>query len=111
MDMAGGKLEKIVENDILRFLNMSGIFCWKNQSVGVYDPVKRVYRRSNNKFHINGTSDILGIFKGKPLAIEVKSSVGRATEEQKAFIEQFNLNGGIAFVARSVDDVRRELSI
>ena len=109
--MMSGKYEKVIENDILRFLNGIGVFCWKNQSVGVYDPARKVFRRKYNRYHINGTSDILGIYQGKPLAIEVKSDRGVVSDEQKKFIFLFKEHGGIAFVARSVDDVRRELGV
>jgi hypothetical protein len=39
-------------------------------------------------------------------AIEVKSAKGEASEQQKAFIEHIRNAGGIAGVARSVDEAR-----
>lgn len=102
--------EKTIENHILIYLKSRGIFAWKNQSVGVFDPVKKIYRKSKNPFHLNGTSDIIGIYKGKMLAIEVKSNRGVVSEEQKEFINNINKLGGIAFIARSLDDVVEKLS-
>lgn len=103
--------EKEIENSILHFLNsFLGIKCWKNQSTGVFDPVKKIYRKSNNKHHIKGVSDILGIIQGRFLAIEVKSETGKLTPEQKAFILSINEEGGIAFVARSLQDVVTNLT-
>jgi penicillin-binding protein-related factor A (putative recombinase) len=102
-------VEKGIENAILRFLKQLGIYCWKNQSVGIYDPVRRTFRRPNNEAHIKGVSDILGIVEGKMLAIEVKSAKGRVSPEQRVFITRINNEGGIAFVARNVDQVAREL--
>lgn len=102
--------EKSIENGILRWLNLSGIFAWKNQSVGIFDPVKKIYRRSNNPFHIKGVSDVLGILPdGRLLAIEVKSATGRASPEQIAFIDKINTAGGLAFVARSLDEVQEKI--
>lgn len=102
--------EKAIENQILHYLYKKKIFAWKNQSTGVFDPVKRIYRKSNNAFHIKGTSDILGILPdGRFLAIEVKSATGRLSEEQKFFIFQINANGGKAFMARTIQDVETEL--
>lgn len=102
--------EKLIENHILRWLNISGIYAWKNQSVGIFDPVKKIYRRSNNPFHIKGVSDILGILPdGKFLAIEVKSKTGKASPEQIMFIEKINKNGGKAFVAKTLEDVQEAL--
>ncbi len=103
--------EKLIENQILHYLFRRGIFAWKNQSVGVFDPVKRIYRKSNNPFHIKGVSDILGILNdGRLLAIEVKTEKGRASPEQQLFIQKIKDRGGIAFVARSVYDVEKELN-
>jgi len=66
-------LEKPIENAILAYLNFSGILAWKNQTVGIYDPVKKIYRKSRNIYHISGVSDILGVLPdGIFLAIEVK---------------------------------------
>jgi hypothetical protein len=104
-------LEKAIQNQILVFLNMSGIFCWQNDSVGVWDPTRKVYRKSHNKYKINGVSDILGVFHGRFLAIEVKSKVGKLTESQKAFLENVRDNGGIAILARSVSDVANALGL
>jgi len=39
-------------------------------------------------------------------AIEVKTAKGRATEQQKAFIEHIRNAGGIAGIARSVDEAQ-----
>jgi hypothetical protein len=102
--------EKIIENAILTYLFYKKIFAWKNQSVGVFDPVRKIYRKSSNKFHINGVSDILGILPGgRILAIEVKSAVGKASKEQNEFIDKINAGGGKAFVARSFEEVEAEL--
>lgn len=101
--------EKEIENQILNFLTKIGIFAWKNQSTGIYDPVKKVYRKSNNRHHIKGVSDILGIINGRFLAIEVKSENGTLSPEQRIFIARINSEGGIAFVARGINQVAREL--
>jgi len=103
--------EKAIENQILHYLYKKKIFAWKNQSTGVFDPIKKIYRKSNNPFHIRGVADILGILPdGRFLAIEVKSQTGRASEEQKKFIWQINARGGKAFIAKSIEDVDSELS-
>ena len=46
---------------------------------------------------------------GQFLAIEVKSAKGIVTPTQQSFLDQVNAAGGKGFVARSVDDVAREL--
>lgn len=104
--------EKVIENSILSFLKRNNIYCWKNESVGIFDQKKGVYRRKNSIHRMNGVADILGILRGgKFLAIEVKSLRGRITEEQTAFLSSINAEGGIAFVARSIDEVAKQLGI
>ena len=101
--------EKQIENTILDFLSHLPGCYWKNNSVGVYDPIKKVHRKPG-KYHRNGVSDILGFDNtGKFIAIEVKTAKGRLSQNQKLFLEDVNRNGGVGFVARSVDDVRKEL--
>lgn len=53
-----------------------------------------------------GTPDILCCFKGRFCAIEVKSPKGKVSELQKWHIEQIKKAGGVAFVARSIDEVQ-----
>lgn len=102
--------EQKIKNEILSYLSsLSGGFFFPIDSTGIYDPVKRVFRRKNSVFHIRGVSDILGVYKGRPLAIEVKSKVGVVSDYQKSFIERFIQAGGVAFVARSLDDVKTHL--
>ena len=101
--------EKEIENAILDYLTLLPGIYFKHNSVGIYDPIKKVHRRPG-KHHRNGVSDILGCDgSGNFVAIEVKTKKGRLSENQKQFIEDINNNGGIAFVARSVDDVRERL--
>ncbi len=101
--------EKQIENAILDYLSHLPGCYWKNNSTGVYDVAKKTFRRTS-KWQRNGVSDVLGVSNtGQFIAIEVKSKKGRLSQNQKLFLEDINKNGGLGFVARSVDDVRREL--
>jgi len=105
--------EKSVENIILEYLSiLPSTFAWKNNSTGIYDPKRGVFRKSKNKFAINGVSDILGIHNGRALAIEVKAPSDKigASQDQQKFIDRILREGGIAGVARSVSDVREILA-
>jgi penicillin-binding protein-related factor A (putative recombinase) len=101
--------EKQIQNSILVMLRHYKIFCWQNDSVGIFDAKKGVYRKNNSSFYIKGVSDILGILPdGKLLAIEVKTPqrIKNTTEHQERFIKEINLNNGIAFVATSVNQTK-----
>jgi penicillin-binding protein-related factor A (putative recombinase) len=102
--------EQMVKTAILKYLSFKreGKF-WMNKSTGTYDPVRKIFRKNRSKWEILGVSDILGIYREKFIAIEVKSAKGRASPEQVKFIAEINRLGGVAFIARGVEDVEREL--
>ncbi len=103
-------LEKDIEKQILCFLEECAIFAWKNETQGTYDVIKKVYRKSNNRFKLNGVSDILGILPdGRFLAIEVKSETGKPSQSQKDFINKINDNFGVSFISRSVRQTYMQL--
>jgi len=96
--------EKQIENAILQALNMLPTCkAWKNQSVGIYDPIKKTFR-SRSKYQIKGVSDILGIYRGKMICLEVKSKKGRLTDEQSLFLEQMRKLGAVTACVRSVSE-------
>lgn len=102
--------EAKIKKEILGWLtSQRNCFVWQNDSVGIYDPIKKTFRRKTSSFCIRGVSDILGIWNGRPLAIEVKSLAGKVSDYQKDFLEKFVLNGGIGFIARSLSDVVEKL--
>ena len=105
--------EKEIERSILQYLEfIPDCYAWKNQSTGVYDPTKQLFRKARSKYSINGVSDILGIFKGRFLAIEVKTPQNKKrTEDQNSFINQVNKRGGLAFYATSIEDVKAALEM
>lgn len=95
--------ESDIEKSILEYLELRHIFAWKARTVGIWDAKIKAFRK--NKGYMKGVADILGIYKGKPLAIEVKTQKGYPSEDQKYFLNKFREEGGIAFIARSIEDV------
>lgn len=95
--------EHELQKSILEFLKLKNIFAWQNKTQGTFDP--RIGRFRSNPHTLKGVSDILGIYKGKFLAIEVKTEKGKATDEQLAFIHEVKRQGGWACIARSIEDV------
>lgn len=97
--------EGAVRNAICEFLAYQrGCLFWVAQTVGIYDQTKKLYRKPG-RYHRNGVADILGVYLGIPIAIEVKSAKGVLSEHQRVFLDDFKRAGGIAIVARCVDDV------
>ena len=89
--------EAQITKAIRSLLNNMGIFHYKHWQGGMQG--------------MKGISDIIGIYQGKFLAIEVKTLRGRLSDHQLRFIDNIKKEGGIAFVARSVDDVIDNLGV
>lgn len=119
---SGSLKESEIQKQILEYLSKrNDVFMWRSQSTGVYNPMSGTWRKLQGIGRIHGVADILGILgsagiengnlmaSGRFLAIEVKSRYGKPTQEQLDFILQINNRGGLAFIARSVEDVVREL--
>lgn len=100
--------EHDILNEILRWLaeNRPDILVWRN-TVGVFHTVD-VGRTM--RVGLPGSSDLIGVLPdGRFLGIEVKTATGAERKNQVAFRKAVERRGGRCFVARSVEDVRREL--
>lgn len=94
------------ESDILQLVRLRasqlGALLWRNNQ-GAY--------KSNSGHYIKygvanpGGSDLIGIFKGRFTAIEVKQPGKKPTPEQQSFIDAVNKAGGIAGVVTSTEDL------
>ncbi len=103
---------------IMLALTKADCICWRNETAGAY--VGRVIHKDQRIVTLAnaqlmtfglcvGSADIIGIHKatGRFLAVEVKTEKGKPTQEQLNFLEQVKNAGGIAGVARSVEDALR----
>ncbi len=63
------------------------------------------------RFGFAGCPDVLGqLTDGRFLGVEVKSPTGKLRPEQSLFLERVRGAGGVAFMARDLRDVLRELN-
>lgn len=81
------------------FTSRHGMF-WRNNS-----GVAKTAHGAPIAFGTPGSGDILGIFKGKAIAIEVKTEVGRQSDNQKQWQKHWESRGGIYILARGPKDV------
>jgi penicillin-binding protein-related factor A (putative recombinase) len=88
--------EKHITKSIRDFLKVMGIFHWKEHGGLGSAP---------------GVPDLVGVYEGRLLAIEIKTDKGKLSPQQKYFLEKIAEAGGIAFVARSVEDVIDNLGL
>ncbi len=62
------------------------------------------------RFAWRGAPDLIGqLTDGRILCVECKRPSGRLRPDQEAFLNTVRCQGGVAFVARSVDDVKEHL--
>ena len=104
--------ETEIQSAILAYLRACVPGLWERNNRGVVrTPGKGGRDRLITYGGMEGASDIKGILAphGRAVAIEVKRPGDNPTVEQQAYLERVRRVGGIAFVARSIDDVRREL--
>lgn len=106
------KPEIAIQNEIRTALAEAGTMNFRNNCGALKDREGRLVRYG---LHV-GSSDIIGIKKikitpemvgqeiGQFIAIEVKTEKGKATQAQENFIRMVRKHGGIAGVARSVEE-------
>ena len=110
--------ESNLMKSIMVALSENGCTVWRNNTGQAYQG--RVIHRSGSQVTLAdsrtivfglcvGSADIIGIrhSDGKFLAVEVKAPTGKTTKEQERFIFNVQRVGGIAGVARSVDEALR----
>jgi hypothetical protein len=104
--------EQQTQQEIRLALSRGDTRLWRNNTGTLYDRQGRPVTFGLCK----GSADLIGLRSitigpehlGQRLAVfaavEVKSATGRLTPEQAAFLEQVQAMGGLAGVARSVED-------
>lgn len=96
--------EANILNDCLLALSKSGCTVWRNNTGALKDKTGRLVRYGLCK----GSSDIIGMCPdGRFLAVECKTSKGKATDNQWRFIHAVRAKGGRAGIARCADDAVR----
>ena len=86
--------ESEIKREIRHYLKLKGI--WH-------------YNSWQGQFSEPGIADLIGIYKGRYLAIEVKVPGRKPSDRQQAFLDRVNHEGGLAFVATGVEDVMEKL--
>lgn len=116
-------LEREIQKACLSWLQAKGIYAWRQNTAGVYDPIQKTFRT----FHgLRGVADILGIVPqdvlceledklqyerfGCLLAVEVKRPGKAPTNEQAAFLREINERGGIGICVHGIEELEAQLS-
>lgn len=99
-----GLLEKSIEKQVLRWLGSKDIFAFKVKSTGTFDPVRKRFRTSS-PFYRKGCPDVLVVYKGFFVGLEIKTKTGRVSPHQKIFHADVKKAGGFVFVVRDVTEL------
>lgn len=106
--------ETAIQNQIMLALSGAGCLVFRNETSGAW--VGKVAHKSGDQVTLKGarmitfglcvgSSDLVGVTPdGRFLAVEVKTTRGRVTPEQRRFIDAIVAHGGVAGVARCVND-------
>lgn len=103
--------EKEIQDSIIDGLSHFRIFktqVWRNNT-GVARYANRNGTNRFVRFGHTGSADITGVCYGRRLDIEIKQEGKKQTEKQHEYENMIKYNGGIYFVATSLDDAMSKL--
>jgi penicillin-binding protein-related factor A (putative recombinase) len=101
-------LEKDVQNSICEYLKLHSYFFWRNNTMPVFsrNNAGNMAFRSMGKYAMKGLPDIILIFKGKFVGIEVKrQGINALRPEQIKFQELCIAHGAIYVVVHSLEEL------
>ena len=99
--------ESDIQTAIIQYLRLKKYVVFKHHSTGF---AVREGKIAPFRYGDRGISDIIACSPtGQFVAIEVKRAKGVVSDDQAAFIREVLHNRGIAFVAKSLDDVMAQI--
>lgn len=91
--------ESRIQDDIRIALGRIPSLClWRNNCG--FDGERKVRYGVGNP----GGADLIGVYNGRFVAVEIKTPTGKQTEEQRTFQRLVESKGGVYVVLRSVDE-------
>jgi hypothetical protein len=102
--------EGAVVKACLEFLELRGIYAYR-QNTGAAEYQDKAGKKRFVRYGKKGVSDIIGVLPpgGRFIAVECKAPNGRLSEHQIEFLNDIERMGGLAVVARSVEDIENAL--
>src|SRR3990167_1097188 len=83
---------------IIDHIYKQGGYAWRASSTGIFEEKTGMFRSAPKK----GVADVLGLYKGKFMAIEVKIGKDRMSDEQIGFMKNISYYGGLTFTAKDL---------
>lgn len=109
--------ERAIQGQILQYLHYRGIKAYRINAGMIPTGEKRSRRMI--RLAPKGSADIWGVLPadrdgnnaGRAIFVEVKAKGGKLTQFQELFLQEMKEQGAVCIVARSIDDVERELEV
>ena len=99
--------EREVVKACLEYLELRGVYAYR-QNTGAAEYADNTGRRRFVRYGKPGISDIIGVLPGgRFIAVECKAPGGRLSEHQTEFLKDIERMGGLAVIARSVEDLEK----
>lgn len=108
MKYMGKILERDIQREICEWLKKEGYFFWRSNNVPVFARSNdgKMRYRAMPKFSMKGIPDIIVLFRGTFIGLEVKRPEQKPTEEQMGFATRCFLNGGYWYCVDSLAAVK-----
>lgn len=91
---------------IIAYIQSLGGSAFRQNSVGIYNPKTKSFRKSGQK---RGTADVDCILFSAPIKIEVKIGRDTLSEYQKSYREAVIKSGGYYIVAKDLEQFKKDL--
>jgi hypothetical protein len=98
-------LESEVLKQVLQYLYIRGVFCWRQNQGAMITEGAGSKRRVVRFASVKGISDIVGMTpEGRFVAIEVKRPGRQLEQHQEEFLQRVRDHGGVAGCVHSVEE-------
>jgi hypothetical protein len=88
---------------VIKYFKLCGGEAYRINTVGVYDEKMGGLRSSGMK---KGLPDVIGIYKGRFIGVEIKIGKDRQSEDQKNREQEIYLAGGVYLIAKTFDQIK-----
>jgi len=88
---------------VTNYFKLIGGRAYRINVMGIYDKEKGQYRTSGMK---KGIPDVIGIYKGRFIGVEVKIGADRQSEDQKLREQEIVKAGGLYYIAKDFDSFK-----
>lgn len=97
-------------SDYLSYMEKTGKGIWWLCRNMTYNANAGCMIKNHNPINKNGLSDIMGVYRGKFYALEVKAPKGRQSPSQKDFEGNVESHGAVYILVRGIEDIEHIFS-